>query len=151
MDSAGSLTKSAQALGPNQGDVQTHIFYINTDPVDRSAMFTEDGGQVLLDDDGKASVTLDFVCQRCHETATLEELAKFAKDFHEDDKTLEDVGLTAGLTGTWWNAARSGEGFLLQLAYPLCTQSQLCAQLLQPANLSRCQAIPPLDDPPQTR
>ena len=107
-------SKSAQALGPNQGDVMTHIFYINTDAVDRSAMFTEDGGAVLLDDDGKAMVTMDFACQRCHETATLEELSKFAKDFHETDQTLENVGLTAGLTGTWWNSARSGEGFLLQ-------------------------------------
>jgi hypothetical protein len=105
-------TKSAQALGPHQGDVKTHIFYINTDA--NGNMFTEDGGLVALDGDGKAAVTLDFACQRCHETATLEELAKFAKDFHEEDKTLEDVGLTAGLTGTWWNSSRSGEGFLLQ-------------------------------------
>jgi hypothetical protein len=111
-------TKSAQALGPNQGDVQTHIFYINTDPVDRSAMFTEDGGQVLLDDDGKAAVTLDFVCQRCHETASLEELSKFAKDFHDSDGSLENIGLTPGLSGTWWGGTdRSGEGFLLEFAY----------------------------------
>jgi hypothetical protein len=77
-------------------------------------MFTDDGGFVMLDDDGKAAVTLDFACQRCHETATLDELSKFAKDFHESDKTLADIGLTPGLTGTWWNAERSGEGFLLQ-------------------------------------
>jgi hypothetical protein len=106
-------SKSAQALGPNQGDVMTHIFYINTEAVDRSAMFTEDGGAVLLDEDGKAMVTMDFACQRCHETASLDELAKFAKDFHEADKTLEDVGLTPGLTGHWYTTERSGEGFML--------------------------------------
>jgi hypothetical protein len=105
-------SKSAVALGAHEGDVQTHIYYINTDPA--ASMFTEDGKFVALDGDGKAAVTLDFACQRCHETASLEELAKFAEDFHEDDKTLDNVGLTAGLTGTWWNSGRSGEGFLLQ-------------------------------------
>jgi hypothetical protein len=105
-------SKSADALGPYQGDVMTHIFYINTDPA--ASMFTEDGGFVALDENGKGAVTLDFVCQRCHETASLDELAKFAKDFHGDDKTLADVGLTPGLTGTWWNSERAGEGFLLQ-------------------------------------
>jgi opacity protein-like surface antigen len=111
-------SKSAAALGPNQGDVRTHIFYINTDPVDRSAMFTEDGSEVLLDSEGKASVTLDFVCQRCHETASLEELSKFAKGFHDPDIGLQNVGLNPGLTGTWWGGEdRSGEGFLLEFAY----------------------------------
>jgi len=107
-------SKSAQALGPNQGDVMTHIFYINTEAVDRTAMFTEDGGAVLLDEDGKAMVTMDFACQRCHETATLEELSKFAKDFHDPEIGNTNVGLTSGLTGNWWNGPdRSGEGFVL--------------------------------------
>ena len=111
-------SKSASALGPNQGDVMTHIYYINTDPVDRSAMFTQDGSQVVLDNDGKAAVTLDFVCQRCHETASLEELSKFAKGFHSTDDSIENVGLNPGLTGTWWGGSdRSGEGFLLEFAY----------------------------------
>lgn len=105
-------SKSAVALGAHEGDVQTHIYYINTDP--SASMFTADGLFVALDDDGKAAVTLDFACQRCHETAALDELAKFAKDFHDTEATLENVGLTAGLTGTWWNSERSGEGFLLQ-------------------------------------
>jgi hypothetical protein len=107
-------TKSALALGPHEGDVMTHIFRIDTDP--NANMFTEDGGFVALDGDGKAAVTLDFACQRCHETASLAELAKYAKNFH-DDKGLEDVGVDPGLTGTWWNAARSGEGFVLQFGY----------------------------------
>ncbi len=108
-------TKSAQALGPHQGDVRTHIFYINHEA--DGNMFTEDGGFVALDGDGKGAVTMDFACQRCHETATLDELGKFAKDFHDTDKTLADVGLNPGLTGTWWNSARSGEGFVLEFAY----------------------------------
>jgi hypothetical protein len=111
-------SKSAAALGPNQGDVMTHIYFINTDPVDRSAMFTEDGSQVLLDEDGKAAVTLDFACQRCHETASLEELSKFAKDFHDPEIGNTNVGLTPGLSGNWWGGQdRNGEGFLLSFEY----------------------------------
>ena len=111
-------TKSAQPLGPNQGDVMTHIYYINTDAVDRSAMFNEAGNEVLLDGDGKAAVTLDFVCQRCHETASLEELSKFSKGFHDPDVGLTHIGLNPGLTGTWWGGPdKSGEGFLVDFAY----------------------------------
>jgi hypothetical protein len=91
-------TKSAKALGPHQGDLQTHIFYIDTDP--EANMFTEDGGFVVLDDNGKAKVTMDFACQRCHETASLDELALYAEDFHSENKSLEDIGLDPGLTGT---------------------------------------------------
>jgi hypothetical protein len=105
-------TKSAQPTGPHAGDLQTHIFYINTDPT--ANMFTEDGLFVALDSNGKCAVTMDFACQRCHETAALTELAKFAKDFHAADKSLEDIGLNPGLTGTWWNSDRAGEGFLLE-------------------------------------
>jgi hypothetical protein len=106
-------TKSAKALGPHQGDLQTHIFYIDTDP--EGNMFTEDGGFVDLDENGKGKVTMDFACQRCHETAELSELAKFAKDFHDADKSLEDFGLDPGLTGTWYDANRAGEGWLLEV------------------------------------
>jgi hypothetical protein len=108
-------TKSAKALGPHQGDLQTHIFYIDTDP--EANMFTEDGGFVVLDDNGKAKVTMDFACQRCHETASLDQLALYAEDFHSENKSLEDIGLDPGLTGTWWNASRSGEGILLEVGY----------------------------------
>lgn len=108
-------TKSAQALGPHEGDLQTHIFYIDTDP--EADLFTEDGLFVNLDDDGKAAVTMDFACQRCHETASLDELALFAEDFHDENKGLEDIGVNPGLTGTWWNAGRAGEGILLEVGY----------------------------------
>jgi len=106
-------SKSAKALGPHQGDLQTHLFAINTDPT--ASMFTEDGGRVALDDDGKGAVTMDFACQRCHETASLEELAKFADGFHDTDKSLANIGLDPGLTGTWYDAARAGEGWLLEV------------------------------------
>jgi len=105
-------TKSAQPTGPHAGDLQTHIFYIDTDPA--GDMFTEDGGLVDLDENGKGAVTMDFACQRCHETAALTELAKFAVDFHADEKSLEVIGLTSGLTGTWWDSERAGEGFVLE-------------------------------------
>ncbi len=105
-------TKSAQPTGPHAGDLQTHIFYIDTDPAGN--MFTDDGLLVDLDDNGKAAVTMDFACQRCHETAELTELAKFAVDFHAEEKSLEDIGLNSGLTGTWWNADRAGEGFVME-------------------------------------
>jgi hypothetical protein len=50
------------------GDMRTHIFRINTAPVGYEAMFTADLSQVVKDADGKAAVTLDFVCLRCHNT-----------------------------------------------------------------------------------
>jgi hypothetical protein len=108
-------TKSGQVTGPHQGDVMTHIFRIDTDP--EANMFTEDGTAVALDEEGNAAVTMDFTCQRCHETAALDELALFAEDFHDVDKGLEDIGVNSGLTGTWWNSARSGEGILLEVGY----------------------------------
>lgn len=107
-------TLSAQALGPKTGDMKTHIFYINTNPA--ANMFTGNGANVALTG-GKGAVTLDFACQRCHQGASLNELARFANDFHNPNKSLEDFGLDGGLTGTWWNAARSGEGFVLQFGY----------------------------------
>jgi len=117
-------TKSAAALGPHQGDLQTHIFYINTDA--DGELFTAAGDFVALDGDGKAAVTMDFACQRCHETAELTELSRFAKNFHgterdEADALLPELfyaGLNPGLTGNWWGgASRDGEGFLLDLSY----------------------------------
>ena len=109
----GFATKSAQALGPHQGDLKTHLFRINTDPT--ASMFNEAGTRVLLNDDGKGAVTMDFACQRCHETASLTELAKFADGFHDTDKSLANIGLDPGLTGTWYDAARAGEGWLLEV------------------------------------
>ena len=106
-------TKSANQLGPFQGDVQTHIIYIATE-ADYN-MFTEDGSAVALDMDGKAAVSLDFACKRCHTTTDMEELALFAKNFH--DPNLEDIGFNPGLTG-YWNGGpgRDGEAWQMEVA-----------------------------------
>lgn len=117
-------TKSALPTGPHAGDLQTHIFYINTDA--EANMFTEDGSYVALDENGKGAVTMDFACQRCHETAELTELARFAKNFHgletdAEDNLLDELhyaGINPGLTGNWkGDDTRNGEGFLLEVAY----------------------------------
>lgn len=62
---------SSVVIGQSAGrvaDMRTHIFRINTDPVDYTAMFSADLTQVRKAADGKAAVTLDFVCLRCHNT-----------------------------------------------------------------------------------
>jgi hypothetical protein len=74
-------TLSAQPLGPHEGDRRTHIFTVDTRV--GVSMFTEDGTMVKLDDNGKAAVTLDFVCQRCHGGKSIETRSKFATDFHD--------------------------------------------------------------------
>ena len=48
------------------GDTRTHIFFISTQEQDFTSLFTADGGAVVRDAQGKAAVTADFVCLRCH-------------------------------------------------------------------------------------
>ena len=63
------LDFDGEPRGENQAriaDTRTHIFRINTDNVDYTAMFNSAGDQVLRDSQGRAAVTVDFVCQRCH-------------------------------------------------------------------------------------
>ena len=72
------------------GDTRTHIFRVNTDMVDSSAMFSPDGSSVLLDDQGRAAVTVDFVCLRCHNGVGAFEIslglaADIARDMHAND------------------------------------------------------------------
>lgn len=64
---AGSAAPAA-AVGPyaHVGDTRTHIFRINVANVNYTEMLSADGKEVLKDADGKAAVTLDFVCLRCH-------------------------------------------------------------------------------------
>jgi hypothetical protein len=62
--------------------VATHIWHINTDPVTKDSMFTEDDF-VVLDEDGHAAVTLDFVCLQCHQSETVEWAAEYAEDIHD--------------------------------------------------------------------
>ncbi len=66
-------TKSAAAASADvvgtagrMGDTKTHIFRINTESAEYSQMFTEDGSAVVKDNAGRAAVSLDFVCLRCH-------------------------------------------------------------------------------------
>ncbi len=48
------------------GDTRTHIFRISTDSAGFAGMFTADGSAVVTDSQGRAAVTVDFVCMRCH-------------------------------------------------------------------------------------
>lgn len=59
-------SRIAGTSGGRIGDVRTHIFRINTDLVDYTTMFTDDMTAVRKDASGKAAVTVDFVCLRCH-------------------------------------------------------------------------------------
>jgi hypothetical protein len=72
------------------GDMRTHIFRINSDPVDFTTMFSADGSEVVKDASGRAAVTLDFVCLRCHNgignvfALTVEQAALLAPALHRD-------------------------------------------------------------------
>ena len=48
------------------GDTRTHLMYVDVVPRDFTTMFSPDGQHVLRDSSGKARITLDFVCLRCH-------------------------------------------------------------------------------------
>lgn len=68
-----------------KGDLPTHIFAINTDPVTKDVgMFTADGSAVKLDADNHAAVTLDFACLGCHTDKTVDWASPFAKGIHEN-------------------------------------------------------------------
>jgi hypothetical protein len=73
MPPAALSTSSAPAalVGPDAriGDVRAHLFRINTQDADASAMFTANGTAVRKDGGGRAAVTVDFVCLRCHKEA----------------------------------------------------------------------------------
>ncbi|MCG3129228.1 MAG: Dissimilatory sulfite reductase [Phycisphaerae bacterium] len=85
-----SATAVASALvGPvaRIGDVRSHIVRINTEPVDYKTFFAADGKSVARDAQGRAAVTVDFVCVRCHNGNGLFELsvaraAEIAKNVH---------------------------------------------------------------------
>jgi len=61
-------SKSAIKLTEYVGDIRTHIFSINSDPVGKDEMFYTEGTKsfVKVDQNGKAAVTLDFACYGCH-------------------------------------------------------------------------------------
>lgn len=64
--SAAAATTAVAGKKGRIGDMRTHIFRISTDSVDYKAMFSGDGSSVVQDDQGRAAVTVDFVCLRCH-------------------------------------------------------------------------------------
>ena len=64
---------SQAAAGPEivgktgrMGDVRSHIFRIAARDAAYTDMFSADGSLVVTDDQGRAAVTVDFVCLRCH-------------------------------------------------------------------------------------
>lgn len=67
-----------------KGDVASHIWDINTNPVPRDSMFTSDGKLVKLNENGHAKLTLDFVCLPCHQEKTVAWAAKYAKNIHDN-------------------------------------------------------------------
>ena len=65
------LSKSAVSITVNyaggsvpKGDMRTHIQRIEVDPTWN--MFTNDGSYVRLDNQGKAHISIDYVCLTCH-------------------------------------------------------------------------------------
>ena len=48
------------------GDTRTHIFRIDPGIIDSDRVFTPDGSAVVQGESGRASMSLDFVCLRCH-------------------------------------------------------------------------------------
>jgi hypothetical protein len=102
---------SAAAPGPYEGDVQTHIFRISTDP-ERQDMFTEDGTLVQLDPRGKAALNVEFACKRCHGAQSMDWLLSNAQNFHDPA-----FRVNSSLSGTWWSGPeREGEGWMLDAA-----------------------------------
>ncbi len=52
--------------GGRIGDTRTHIIWINTDPVGLDDILGAEDGIWPTDSEGKAAITLDFICLRCH-------------------------------------------------------------------------------------
>ncbi len=66
-----TVTGTGHVIGDSSGrvgDTRTHIFRINVNLVDYSTFFTSDFSSVVTDGQGRAGVTVDFVCLRCHNT-----------------------------------------------------------------------------------
>ena len=72
------------------GDVRTHIFRISTAPVDYQGFISAEGS-VVRDDAGRAAVSVDFVCLRCHNDSvdglfslSVERAAEIGQNLHGD-------------------------------------------------------------------
>lgn len=86
-------TKSAVSKGKYEGDIKTHTFKINIDPM--AEMFYKEPkldkeGKPVIDKDGKPEmnefargfVTLDFACLNCHKNKDIKWAAEKAKKIH---------------------------------------------------------------------
>ncbi len=96
MPLAASLaTAFAGVTAGRTGDIRTHIFRIATDGEDFQSMFTPDGSQVAKDQQGRAAVTVDFVCLRCHDgrgnagELSLGLAGNVAEGIHEADDVIQ--------------------------------------------------------------
>ncbi len=86
---ASSATPAVVGAAGRMGDTRTHIFRIDTRPVPYPRMLTASGSAVRIDALGRAAVTVDFVCLRCHNAIgsafelTLEQAAEIASVMHQ--------------------------------------------------------------------
>ena len=61
-----ATTAIVGSTGARMGDVRSHIFRVDTQNSFFTQMFSPDGTFVVKDAQGRAAVTPDFVCMRCH-------------------------------------------------------------------------------------
>ncbi|MFQ5806146.1 MAG: multiheme c-type cytochrome, partial [Phycisphaerae bacterium] len=64
--SGAAATQEIVGAAGRMGDTRSHIFRIDTRNANFNAMFSNGGGRVVTDGQGRAAVTVDFVCLRCH-------------------------------------------------------------------------------------
>ncbi len=88
--SAVSITINYNGGSVPKGDIRTHIFSISTDA--SWNMFTDDGNYVRKDADGRAHISLDFVCLTCHTNQDLNWAAANAPTIHETGTLVDNAG-----------------------------------------------------------
>lgn len=94
-----STALGPDAIGPDAraGDVRGHIFRIDVVNSSFAAMFDESGTVVRNDEQGRAAVTIDFVCLRCHNgigsafSIRATTAIEIAADMHEKADILADL------------------------------------------------------------
>jgi len=71
------VSADASVVGPygHVGDTRTHIFRITTEDITYTDIFTPDGSQLIRDSQGRAAISADIVCLRCHNSTSLPTLA----------------------------------------------------------------------------
>lgn len=57
------------------GDTRSHIFRITTQPIDYTGFLAPGGSQVATDPEGRAALSVDYVCLRCHNDVALPNLS----------------------------------------------------------------------------